>query len=421
MKFISNFYNRFANDSLYRNSIYLMLSTAVMAFLGFFFWIISARLFEPDEVGIAATLISVMTLISSLSLLGLGNSLIRYLPTSERKTQKINTAFILVGLTSIFISILVLLFLKTLSPKLLFVRNNRLFAVCFILFVVCSSLNAIAEAVFIAYRSSHYVLMNNSVLALVKLILPLILITLGAYGIFMSVGLATVIAFVLSLMLLVCKFDYLIELTINKDIVRRMARFALGNYVGNIFGILPGTFVPIMVVTQLGAAKGAFFYMPLMITSLLNIVPSATARSLFAEASHAEDRLNYYFWRAMGNVFLLLVPAVVFVIVFADIGLYFFGADYATEGTSVLRIMALASLVGAVNYLGDSMLNIKRYVGMYIVMNMLNAIIIVVLVYLLAPRGLIWVAYAGFIGQVITLIVYIPIMRQLLIQTYNTN
>jgi O-antigen/teichoic acid export membrane protein len=82
-----------------------MLSTGVMAVFGFFFWMINARLYSAEQVGIGTTLISIMTLISSFSLLGLGNSLIKYLPTSDKKNEKINTSFMLVGLTSIFIII----------------------------------------------------------------------------------------------------------------------------------------------------------------------------------------------------------------------------------------------------------------------------------------------------------------------------
>jgi len=128
MKLISKFYNHLASDSLYRNSIYLMLSMGVMSFFGFFFWIINARLFTPDQVGIGTTLISLMTLISSFSLLGLGNSLIKYLPMSARKNEKINTSLILVGLASIIASIIYLIFLKTFSPKLLFVRESVVFS-----------------------------------------------------------------------------------------------------------------------------------------------------------------------------------------------------------------------------------------------------------------------------------------------------
>ncbi len=61
-----------------------------MAVFGFFFWMINARLYSAEQVGIGTTLISIITLISSFSLLSIGNGLIRYLPTSERKNKKIN-------------------------------------------------------------------------------------------------------------------------------------------------------------------------------------------------------------------------------------------------------------------------------------------------------------------------------------------
>ncbi|GAH42108.1 unnamed protein product [marine sediment metagenome] len=56
-KTISKLYNYLPNDSLYRNSIYLMLSTRVMAVFGLFFWIINARLYSSEQVEIVATLI----------------------------------------------------------------------------------------------------------------------------------------------------------------------------------------------------------------------------------------------------------------------------------------------------------------------------------------------------------------------------
>jgi O-antigen/teichoic acid export membrane protein len=192
-----------------------MLNTGVMAVLGFFFWIINTRLYSTEQVGIGTTLISVMTLISSFSILGLDNGLIRYLPTSERKNEKINTSFILVTLMSILISVIYLIFLKTFSPKLLFVRENIIFSLLFILFIVFYSLNIISENVFIAYRSSKYVLIKNIFFSIAKLILPFILITLGSYGIFMSVGIALAIAFGLSLFFLILKYNYLFKPKIN--------------------------------------------------------------------------------------------------------------------------------------------------------------------------------------------------------------
>jgi O-antigen/teichoic acid export membrane protein len=181
----------------------------VIAVFGFFFWNINVGLYSTEQVGIWTTLISIMTLISSFSILGFGNGLIRYLPKSERKNQKINTSFSIVVLMSILVSVIYLIFMKTFSPKLLFVRENTLFSLLFILFVVFSSLSTISANVFIAYRSSKFVLIKNTISIIVKLILPIFLVTIGAYGIFLPMGIATAVAFLLSLVFLILCFNYL--------------------------------------------------------------------------------------------------------------------------------------------------------------------------------------------------------------------
>ena len=173
------------NDSLYRNSIYLMASTLVLAILGFFFWIINARLFTTAQIGLATTLISVASLISSFCLLGLNVGLIRYLPTSERKNEKINTSFVLITITSLLLSIIYLLGINIFSQQLSFIKDNLLFSILFIVIIISFSLNVIFDTIFTAYRSTKYVLLKNIVLSVTKLILPFLLIAFGTYGIFL--------------------------------------------------------------------------------------------------------------------------------------------------------------------------------------------------------------------------------------------
>jgi len=67
-----------------------MLSTGVMAVFGFFFWIINARLYSSEQVGIVATLISIMTLITNFSILALETDQSDIYPR-RRKNKKINT------------------------------------------------------------------------------------------------------------------------------------------------------------------------------------------------------------------------------------------------------------------------------------------------------------------------------------------
>ena len=66
-------------EPMYRNSIYIILNSLSSAGLGFIFWIFAARLFSTSDVGVAAALISTMTLLVQLSRFGLDESMIRYI------------------------------------------------------------------------------------------------------------------------------------------------------------------------------------------------------------------------------------------------------------------------------------------------------------------------------------------------------
>lgn len=343
-KTISKFYHLLAGDSLYRNSIFLMLSTGIGAFFGFFFWVINAHLYSAEQVGIGTTIISSMTLISSFSILGLENGIIRYLPTSKRKNQKINTSFVLVSLMSILISIIYLIFLKAISPKLLFVRENIIFSLLFILFVVFNSLNVITENVFIAYRSSKFILIKNSISSIVKLILPIFLVALGAYGIFVSTGIAITIAFLFGLMILILRFNYLPKSIIDRNVVKRMIKFSLGNYVAVNLGGLPSMVLPILITNLIGAKFSAYFYIDMMIASLLYIIPTAISQSLFAEGSYSEMELKIHLKKAMKIIFLIIIPAIIIIFIFGNYILLVFGKKYSEEGFILLKLLSISGI-----------------------------------------------------------------------------
>ena len=416
-KTISKFYNYLANDSLFRNSIYLMLSTGVMAVFGFFFWMINARLYSAEQVGIGTTLISIMTLISSFSLLGLGNSLIKYLPTSDKKSEKINTSFTLVGLTSIFISIFFLVFLKTFSPRLLFVRESIIFSLLFILFIFFSSLNIISETVFIAYRSSKFVLIKNTIFSIAKLILPIFLVAIGAYGIFVSVGIAAVVAFLVSLVFLILRFNYLPKLIIDRIVVKRMTKFSLGNYTARLLGGLSAMVLPILITNSIGAKFSAYFYMAMMIANLLYIIPIATSQSLFAEGSYGETDLKIQLKKAIKIISLLLVPAILVTFLFGKYILLAFGKEYSDEGFILLKLLSISGIFISINVIGGTILNIKHKIKLLILLSLINSTVILSLSSFFIKMnflGIVGVGIGWIVGQGITSLIYLFLIKKFL-------
>jgi O-antigen/teichoic acid export membrane protein len=394
-----------------------MLSTGVMAVFGFFFWIINVRLYSAEQVGIGTTLISIMTLISSFSLLGLGNGLIRYLPTSERKNKKINTSFTLVGLTSIFISIFFLIFLKTFSPRLLFVRESIIFSLLFILFIVFSSLNIISESVFIAYRSSKFVLIKNTISSIAKLILPIFLVALGSYGIVVSMGIAMAVAFLVSLVFLILRFNYLPKPIIDRIVVKRMTKFSLGNYIAGFIGGLPAMVLPILIINSIGAKFSAYFYMDMMIANLLYIIPTATSQSLFAEGSYGEIELKVHLKKAIKIISLLLVPAILVTFLFGNYILLAFGKEYSDEGIILLKLLSISGIFISINTIGGTILNIKIKIKLLILLSLINTTVILSLsVFFIKMNlfGVVGVGIGWIVGHGIISVIYLLFIKKLL-------
>jgi len=77
----------YLKDPLYKNSFFIMLTSISNAGFGFFFWMLAAKLYPKEDVGVATALISAMGLISMLSLLGFDISLVRFLPEREDKKE----------------------------------------------------------------------------------------------------------------------------------------------------------------------------------------------------------------------------------------------------------------------------------------------------------------------------------------------
>lgn len=219
-------FNTIRKDPLYLNSIFMIASTGVLAAFGFIFWIFVARIFPVENIGIATSLISVMTLISDITLLGFNISLIYYLPKTQRKNDMITSSNILIIITTIIFSIIFLSGLNVFSPPLLFMQSNIVYMLLFILFMIGAALNIIIEVIFMAYRAASNILIKNVVLSILKLLFPILLISFGAFGIFSAFSLATLLSAIVGFGLLYFKFNYRFEFVFNQKLLKKMALFS---------------------------------------------------------------------------------------------------------------------------------------------------------------------------------------------------
>ena len=71
--------------SMFSSSLALIGSKVATMGLGFFFWLVAARVYPASSVGLAAGAVSAVMLCTQLGLLGLGSSVIVHYPRHRRR------------------------------------------------------------------------------------------------------------------------------------------------------------------------------------------------------------------------------------------------------------------------------------------------------------------------------------------------
>ncbi|MEE9341902.1 MAG: oligosaccharide flippase family protein, partial [Thermoplasmata archaeon] len=165
MAFVGEYIRRlpeFLRTPLYKNAIFLMANTVAASGLGFVFWIVVARYYEPFQAGLAVVTLQAIVFLAMLSKLGFDVGLIRFLPNAGKNSKDlINTCFTISGGMVILVSIVFLAGLDIWAEKLTFIRENPVFLVAFVIFSVTFVLFPLMNQVFVARRKAEYVFIGS--------------------------------------------------------------------------------------------------------------------------------------------------------------------------------------------------------------------------------------------------------------------
>lgn len=262
---------RLASDPLYRNSFIMAFSNIFNAGCGFFFWIIAARLYTVEQVGLATALLSSIWLVSLFSMLGFDTTIIRFI-SLENKGKLIGTSLIITTAACILTGVIFILLADFISPSMLYLRELG-YALAFLLIGVLNSVAGLTGTASIADRKAEHYFLQILFMALrIPALVPLVF--LGVFGIFGSFGLGYLVASVVGLAAFQRSIAT-IRPEVNWDFVHRSFRFSSRNYISNILFVAPTLIISIMVLNMLGAAEAAKYYIALAIGSMVLIIPNS--------------------------------------------------------------------------------------------------------------------------------------------------
>lgn len=331
-------------DRMYKTGYFLILGTGATGVLGVAFWALAARTYSAHDVGLNATAISAMTLVSGVCSLGLSAVLVRYLPVAGAAIRPLVVrSYVVTTVLSLLAGAAVALGVSVWSSSLGFLDEGA-WPIAFALATAATTIFTLQDSVLTGLQAARWIPLENGLYSVAKLVLLVALAGLLPFaGPFAAWNAPLLVAIVL--------INYLIFWRLIPAMPkvgslerRKVISMAAGNYGGNLFGLLGNMYLPILVANRTSAAEAAYFFVPWMISLAVELVALNMMISLTVEAALDMPRLRRLARRALRQSMRLVIPVAALTALLAPLGLRIFGTEYADEGTDLLRLLALGAI-----------------------------------------------------------------------------
>lgn len=353
---------------LYRNGYALIFSSFTASGLGMFFWILAARAYSADAVGLNSAALSSMLLLSNIAQLNLMNALNRFVPTAGRRTTKLVAyTYLVVTAAALVAGVVFLLGTEIWAPALVALRANPVLAVWYVFSVVIWTVFVLQDSTLTGLRQAIWVPVENISFAVLKIVL------LVVFALFLP-GFGLLVSWTVAAALTLIPVNYLvfrrliprhIEATKHAEeamSLRQISAYVAGNYVATLAWQAAIGLLPIIVVERLGASANAYYYLSWTTAYSLYLLARNMGMSLITEAATEPKLLVDYSRKVFVQTGRMLVPIVLLAVAAAPLILRLFGSDYAEHAPGVFRLLVLSALPNTVITLYLSIARVKNHI-----------------------------------------------------------
>ncbi|HEY8318219.1 MAG TPA: hypothetical protein VIG76_05265 [Amnibacterium sp.] len=409
-------FRRWLDEPLLRNGYALVLNVGLTTLLGVAFWVVAARLYRTEDVGLGSALVSALLLISSFGQLGIGLGLPRYLPVAgARAGGMLARAYLVTGLVAAVAGLAFAFLAPGLSPEFAFLGRSPWFVPAFCGAAVVWTVFALQDSAIIGLRRSVWIPLENSAYGVLKLalIVPFALV-LPQLGVFAGWVLA---AAVVSIPVNIALFRRWAPAQVRVGVAEgtgvsglwEMRRFLAFNYGGQVCYIASTTVLPLIVAAQLGATENGYFYIVWTTATSADLVSINLAQALTVESAVDSRRLAEHLRRVVPQVLALQGAAALVVLVFAHLLLSIYGPAYADHAAMCMRLVMISLLPRAVIVLSIAVARVRNRLGhILVVQAVCTAGTLGLAIVVARPWGLTGVALAWLVTQSVVAAVLLP-------------
>ncbi len=396
-----------------RNGYALVLTTLTTSVTGVVYWMVAAHLFSPSAVGESAAALTAMSLLATVAAMNLTGSLAFLLPQLGRSVGRwIAGSYAAAASLALVLAAGLIVVVTTMHTSLSFLGRDWSGILIFLVATPAAVIFSLQDGVLIGLRRSPWVLVENVLFAVVKLgalvVAGLLAVNQGVYlswvaPMFLAVPIVN--AFIVKRLLpVVSKRPDRVEMT-----ARRMKRFLGLNYLGSLLNQAYFNVLPLLVVVVLGSAANASFYIAWTIALAVDLVSHSMGTALTVEASAAPQERVTHTRDVCRRLAFLLVPGSLLGIALAPQFLHLYGGSYAAHGTSLLRLLLIASVPRAIVIVEQSAARARGQAWPTVWTEGATALLVLgITIPLLASLGVIAVGWAWLIANVAVAVAVLP-------------
>jgi O-antigen/teichoic acid export membrane protein len=310
---------------------------------------LAARLFSPEAVGLASAAISAMTLLATISLLGLGSLLIGELPRQPGKERSlVSTAMLFVGGVGGLAGIVFVMLTPLVSKDLQTLKASPEGIAIFASGVSLTAVTLVLDQALIGLLRSEVQLWRNTLFAATKLMALLAAGLYLAQQMGLTIYATWAIGNVFSLMALfvfaLVKGRWSLKACLPQlGLLRRLRYAALQHHILNLTILAPLQMLPVLVTIMLSARVNAWFYVSFMLAFFVSAVLYALTNVLYAMNAAEPSRLAQQIRLTLSLSFATCILANCLLFFGARQILSLFGPAYAEQAAWSLRILGLGA------------------------------------------------------------------------------
>jgi len=166
-----------------------------------------------------------------------------------------------------------------------------------------------------------------------------------------------------------------------------------------------------MITQIINPETTAYYYIAMMIASLLFVIPQATTQSLFAEGSYNEKEIKIQIKKSIKIISALMISEILITIFFGEYILLLFGQEYLANGLLFLQILAVSGIFISINSIFGTLLRVKKRIKNLAAINIFNAVLVLGLGYSLIDKGLLGIGISWITGCFAVSLIYVLFVR----------